>query len=77
MPKKKEYVIPLIRKVVWRGVGEGEGAKMEGKNERDTKTDHVKADEELALDKEAAEAIISGIFLIGIYQHGPWKFHET
>ena len=58
VPKKKEYVIPLIRKVKWR-VEEGEGGGSGGASE----TDQVKTDEEMALDKEAAEAILSGTSL--------------
>ena len=62
VPKKKEYVVPLIRKVIWRGVGEGGGGEeKEGEGEGISQNDQVKMEERLALDKEAAKAIISGI----------------
>jgi hypothetical protein len=53
VPKKKDYVIPLIRKVVWRGVEEGEGGNTEGVVSG--------GNEKLTLDKEAAEAILSDL----------------
>ena len=56
MPKKKEYVVPLIRKVIWRR--ETEGGAGGGAT-----SDAIKTEEELSLDKEAAKAIISGSFI--------------
>ena len=62
VPKKKDYVIPLIRKVVWRGVEEGEGGNTEGVVSGGvSNTDQAKTNEKLTLDKEAAEAILSGM----------------
>ena len=61
VPKKKDYVIPLIRKVVWRGVEEGEGGKTEGVSGGVSNTDQAKTNEKLTLDKEAAKAILSGM----------------
>ena len=60
---KKEYVVPLIRKVVWRDSG-----KREGENEEDgglSGEDLVKSKLELERDKEAAEAIVAGITQYG------------
>lgn len=60
---KKEYVVPLIRKVVWRGVG-GDSGKRGVKKEGGgggSGDDLVKSKLELERDKEAAEAIVSGI----------------
>lgn len=55
--KKKEYVVPLIRKIVWRGLNnDNEGDSM-------SVNESVKSEAELALDKEAAEAIMSGTVL--------------
>ena len=60
---KKEYVVPLIRKVVWRvdsgkGGGEKEGG---GVGSGPSGEDLVKSELELERDREAAEAIVSGI----------------
>ena len=60
--KKKEYIVPLIRKVVWRGVGDG--GKGGGEGGVGTSTEGpVKSDIELALDREAAEAIVTGAII--------------
>lgn len=62
---KKEYVVPLIRKVVWRGVG-GDSGKRGGDKEGggdcsgQSGEDLAKSKLELERDKEAAEAIVSG-----------------
>lgn len=60
---KKEYVVPLIRKVVWRGVG-GDSGKRGGEKEGDSGEDLVKSKLELERDKEAAEAIVAGIAIV-------------
>ena len=62
---KKEYVVPLIRKVVWRGVDDrgktGGGEKgREGGGTGANGTE--KSEAELSLDREAAEAIMTGIY---------------
>ena len=66
MAKKKEYIIPLIRKVVWRGVSEGEKRGGETGSEGGGGSDGVsanhseKSEAELSLDREAAKAIVTG-----------------
>ena len=63
---KKEYVIPLIRKVVWRGVDDG-GKREGGEKGREGGGSGVnsseKSEAELSLDREAAEAIMTGTIL--------------
>ena len=58
MTEKKEYVVPLIRNVVWRRVDDGGGEKKGGT--QDAATADAKSETDLSLDKEAAEAILSG-----------------
>lgn len=56
-PKEKEFVVPLIRKNVWRipQKREKDGSRSSGRER--------KSEEERALDKEAAEAIMKGVCL--------------
>ena len=62
--KKKEYVVPLIRKVVWRGVSDSEGRGQERAGENSTAGGgSEKSQAELALDEEAAQAIVAGIYV--------------
>ena len=58
MTQKKEYVVPLIRNVVWRRVDDSGGEKKGGT--QDAATADAKSETVLSLDKEAAEAILSG-----------------
>ena len=46
--EKKDYYVPLIKKVNWRGPSHQQGAQSN------------KSEEELELDKEAAAAIMKG-----------------
>ena len=58
--------MPLIRKVVWRGV-EGDSGKRGGEKEEDGGLSGeylVKSKLELERDKEAAEAIVAGIPIV-------------
>ena len=61
--KKKEYVVPLILKTVWRKEGEkeGEGERGKGGGTGASTKESVKTESERALDKEAAEAIVKGM----------------
>ena len=54
MEKKKDYYIPLIKKVNWRIPSHQQGAN--------SNKDTSKSKEELELDKEAAVAIMKGQF---------------
>ena len=56
--EKKEYVVPLIKKVNWR-VSDHQKYVQAGK--ATIKEPNKKSEEELALDKEAAAAIKKGI----------------
>ena len=56
LEKKREYVVPLIKKVNWRLPSHRRGAADAGKE-----TLVTKSEEELALDREAAAAIRKGI----------------
>lgn len=62
LEKKKEYVVPLIKKVNWR--------VSSHRKEADASKDPLitKSEEELALDKEAADAIRKGKSLLN-YRH--------
>lgn len=54
LEKKKDYVVPLIKKVNWR-------VPTHQKDAQSNKEGDKKSEEELALDKEAAAAIIKGL----------------
>lgn len=56
MEKKKDFIIPLQKKVNWRTPA----------RQQDTNKGSEKNEEELALDKEAAAAIIKGLLLYTI-----------
>ena len=70
--ERKEYVVPLIRKNVWR-LPQRSGSGGQGKEEGG------KSEEEIALEREAAEAIMRGqwgressLLLCMCYQFLPW-----
>lgn len=55
---KKEFVVPLIMKNVWRmPAGRREGSKSSG---TDRERGEGRSEEEMALEREAAEAIMKG-----------------
>ena len=56
LEKKKEYIVPLIKKVNWRVPSRHQKDVTESNKE-------TKSEEEIALDKEAAAAIMKGVSL--------------
>ena len=62
-PAENEYVIPLIHRTIWRHPGKEQGREgapggAPGGEEK------VKTEDELTLDREAAEAIVNGKYII-------------
>ncbi len=60
-PEKQEFVVPLIRKNVWRmPAGRREGSGSSGTDKEGGGGGGEKCEEEMKLEREAAEAIMRG-----------------
>ena len=62
--EKKEYVIPLIHQTVWRLPGKKHGREEVSGGARGAEGRVNKTEDELALDREAAETIVNGKHII-------------